>query len=210
MPLLCTSSLKPFHPLNTLCICACDHVYKMSFEHLIQQHIKRNSDVTIASTVRPVQDAVRFGVLDHTQKRVTGFVEKPDIHHAVLDNKEHITINMGIYVFKRAVLSNLLREDQNNPLSEHDFGRNIIPLCIVNNLDIDHYTLPHNSYWSDVGTLQSYWDTQWEYHLRSCTETISDTLQNTSTKTIISHGNLCIPKIHNHHQINHTQQRFYW
>jgi glucose-1-phosphate adenylyltransferase len=164
-------------------ITACDHVYKMSYVHFWKQHIESNADVTIATTSRSVDEASHFGIVNHENGHITGFVEKPSLSHPWIQSRAEIAVNMGIYIFKRTVLMDLLKTDHDTETSLHDFGKNIIPMAISNALNAHSYVLPSDQYWEDVGTLEKYWKSQWEHPLQ-----LPQTLFNTSSdKVFITH-----------------------
>lgn len=164
-------------------IAACDHIYQMSYVDFWTQHIESNADLTIATTSRSIDESSHFGIVNHENGQVTGFVEKPSINHPWMQSKKDIAVNMGIYIFKRTVLMHLLKADQDTETSQHDFGRNIIPMAISNGLHTRSYLLPPGQYWEDVGTLTKYWKSQWE-HPRQ----FPQTLLNISTdKLFITH-----------------------
>ena len=132
-------------------ILSADHIYKMDYSKLIQFHSDNKADVTVATLRVSVEEASRFGILhaDNTM-RVTAFEEKPKQPKSTL-------ASMGIYVFNYATLMKVLSEDAKAPDSERDFGKNIIPKMVSDNFRVFAY--PFSSYWVDVGTVQSYWET---------------------------------------------------
>lgn len=131
-------------------IVAGDHVYKMNYDELIAYHIAKGADVTVPLYEVPMDEAQRYGVLtideDH---RIVEFDEKPD--HPISN-----LISMGIYVFnKRALVDQLIADSQRD--STHDFGRDIIP-AMVESGSANVFGYPFNSYWRDVGTIESYYE----------------------------------------------------
>ncbi len=130
-------------------ILAGDHIYKMNYEDMITFHTDHRADLTIGTLQVPLEEASRFGLLETDDNyRVSSFVEKP------LQPKT-TNASMGIYVFTTEVLSKVLREDEADPNSAHDFGKNIIPKMIESH---NVYAYPFNGYWVDVGTVQAYWE----------------------------------------------------
>jgi glucose-1-phosphate adenylyltransferase len=130
-------------------ILAGDHIYKMNYEDMITFHTDHRADLTIGTLQVPLEEASRFGLLEtDANYRVSSFVEKP------LQPKT-TNASMGIYVFTTAVLDKVLREDEADPNSAHDFGKNIIPKMIESH---NVYAYPFNGYWVDVGTVQAYWE----------------------------------------------------
>ncbi|MGM0549165.1 MAG: glucose-1-phosphate adenylyltransferase [Bacillota bacterium] len=125
-----------------------DHVYEMDYSKLVDYHRKKGADLTIAAQPVDYKDASRFGILDHAADlEVTDFVEKP------ADPPSNLA-SMGIYVFKKEVLLELLT--QNCSQQNSDFGHHIIPPMIENE-NQKVYLYEYDDYWRDVGTLDSYW-----------------------------------------------------
>lgn len=126
-----------------------DHVYSMDYSDMIQSHLDRKAEVTMATIQVPLDEASRFGVVGiDASSRVTSFVEKPA-------NPTSNLINMGIYLFNRDILDRLLWEDHMKQDSSHDFGKDILPRLI--NTGGNVYAYPYEGYWVDVGTVNSYW-----------------------------------------------------
>ncbi len=126
-----------------------DHVYSMNYEPLIQFHVEHQADLTMAVIQVPIEEASRFGIVGvDPDWRVTSFIEKPA-------NPASNLINMGVYVFNRALLDRLLWEDHQDQDSHHDFGKNIIPFLVNSGGRVFAY--PYAGYWVDVGTTASYW-----------------------------------------------------
>jgi glucose-1-phosphate adenylyltransferase len=141
------------HKPDYTVILAADHIYKMNYDDLITFHQEKRADVTIATLSIPPDEASRFGILQADESyRVIDFEEKP------LQPKSNQG-SMGIYVFSTSVLDQMLREDDADPKSSHDFGKNIIPKMIQTH---KVYAYPFNGYWVDVGTVQAYWEAHME------------------------------------------------
>jgi glucose-1-phosphate adenylyltransferase len=129
-----------------------DHIYKMNYGWLIAFHIEKQADVTIGTLNVTREEATRMGILaTDAEQRVTQFVEKPADPPGTL-------ASMGIYVFGRAMLSQVLEEDSRRRDSSHDFGKDIIPRMVSGGMRVFAY--PFQGYWVDVGTVQAYWQTQ--------------------------------------------------
>lgn len=129
-----------------------DHVYTMDYSDLIFFHLSHNADLTVATKRVPLDQASRFGIVDHDDDyRVTSFIEKPDQPSSDL-------VNMGIYLFNRKCLDEALWEDHLNNKSTHDFGKDVIPALINSGARVFAY--PFDGYWVDVGTVESYWQSQ--------------------------------------------------
>lgn len=126
-----------------------DHIYTMDYEPMISFHLDQQADVTIGTIRVPIEEASRFGVLATDSKfRVTSFIEKPPQPPSNL-------VNMGVYLFNRKLLDEILWEDRQNTNSSHDFGKDIIPKLITSKARI--FAFPYTGYWMDVGTVESYW-----------------------------------------------------
>lgn len=127
-----------------------DHIYEMDYDMLVQYHRDRGADATVCTIRVPLDEASRFGIVDTDQDyRVIQFVEKPASPPGNL-------ANMGVYVFDYDVLERELLEDQADPDSEHDFGKDILPKMVAANRNILAY--PYGGYWIDVGTIDAYWE----------------------------------------------------
>jgi glucose-1-phosphate adenylyltransferase len=131
-------------------ILAGDHVYKMAYDEMIAFHRSHDANVTIPVYGVPWEDAHRFGTLFlDNANRVTAFDEKPE-------QPRSNQISMGIYLFDKRILMDALVRDAENDESEHDFGRDIVPL-LVQDPDVNVYGYPFHDYWRDVGTIESYY-----------------------------------------------------
>ena len=127
-----------------------DHIYEMDYDMLVQYHRDKGADATVCTIRVPLDEASRFGIVDTDKDyRVIDFIEKPPAPPGNL-------ANMGVYVFDYSVLERVLNEDQNDPNSEHDFGKNILPKMVAENMSIFAY--PYGGYWIDVGTIDAYWE----------------------------------------------------
>ena len=126
-----------------------DHIYTMDFEPMISFHLDQRADLTVGTIHVPMEEASRFGILGTDSKyRVTSFLEKP------ADPPSNLA-NMGVYLFNRELLDQVLWDDRMDPNSSHDFGKNIIPKLVESDARVFAY--PYTGYWMDVGTFQSYW-----------------------------------------------------
>ena len=127
-----------------------DHIYEMDYDMLVQYHRDKGADATVCTIRVPLDEASRFGIVDTDQDfRVVDFVEKPAKPPGNL-------ANMGVYVFDYSTLERVLLEDQNDPASERDFGKNILPKMVAESMNIFAY--PYGGYWIDVGTIDAYWE----------------------------------------------------
>lgn len=135
-------------PRNVL-ILSGDHIYKMDYSQLLDYHTKKNADVTIAAIRVPWDEASRFGTLNIKETgEITEFEEKPP------QPKSNLA-SMGVYVFKMETLKNYLLKDAEDPSSENDFGKNVLPRILREKQKM--YAYPFQGYWKDVGTIESYW-----------------------------------------------------
>jgi glucose-1-phosphate adenylyltransferase len=148
-------------------ILAGDHIYKMDYELMLQQHVDTGADVTIGCLEVPREEASGFGVMHVDGKdRITAFVEKPKDPPGIPDNPDMALASMGIYVFETDFLAGLLRRDAADKKSSRDFGKDIIPYVVKNGKAVAHrFTrscvrsdLEAGSYWRDVGTVDAYWE----------------------------------------------------
>lgn len=126
-----------------------DHIYAMNYQAMINYHIERQADLTIAAIRVPLPEASRFGIMGvEEDKRVVSFLEKPAQPPSDL-------ANMGVYLFNTATLDRVLWEDHNRSDSAHDFGKNILPRMVEEGKRV--FAFPYEGYWVDVGTVNSYW-----------------------------------------------------
>ena len=126
-----------------------DHIYKMDYSVMLEDHKATNADASIAVMEVPWEDTNRFGVMiTNDKKRIVDFQEKPD------DARSNLA-SMGIYIFNWPMLRDYLQEDAENPDSSGDFGHDIIPVMLNDKLHLNAYTF--SGYWRDVGTIKSYW-----------------------------------------------------
>jgi glucose-1-phosphate adenylyltransferase len=126
-----------------------DHIYKMDYSKLLNYHKKNKSQVTIAVIEVQWDEANRFGIMNIDENnRIYEFEEKPT-------NPKSNLASMGIYIFNWKVLKEYLIQDEINQKSSNDFGKDIIPKMLKDNLDM--YAYVFDGYWKDVGTVESYW-----------------------------------------------------
>lgn len=127
-----------------------DHIYRMNYNDLIQSHLERRADVTLATMEVPDHEKSRFGIVEVAHdERVTKFTEKPRDPIPGLGS-------MGIYVFNYGVLDRVLLEDREIEESSHDFGKDILPRMIARGERV--YSWIYRGYWRDVGTIESFWE----------------------------------------------------
>ncbi len=131
-----------------------DHIYKMDYNAMVEYHIANNASCTIAVRTVPLAEASRFGILNtNPDNSIYEFEEKPPVPKST-------NASMGIYCFNWKVLREALIADEENPNSDKDFGKNIIPTL----LNDGHKMMAYNfdGYWKDVGTIDSLWEANME------------------------------------------------
>lgn len=127
-----------------------DHIYTMDYEKMIKSHEENHADATIAVMEVPIEEASRFGIMNTDEDmKIVEFEEKP------AEPKNNLA-SMGIYVFSWKKVRQYLIEDNANPSTAHDFGKNIIPNMLNNGEVMMAYRF--NGYWKDVGTIESLWE----------------------------------------------------
>ncbi len=127
-----------------------DHIYKMDYSKMIDAHVKNGADCTIAVLEVSLEEASRFGIMNTDDNlKILEFEEKPA-------HPKSTKASMGIYVFSRKVLEKYLIEDENDPDSVNDFGKNVIPKMLADGCSMFAY--PFEGYWKDVGTVSSLWE----------------------------------------------------
>ncbi|RAI43333.1 glucose-1-phosphate adenylyltransferase [Rhodoplanes roseus] len=158
--------IESYNP-EYIVLLAGDHVYKMDYEPMLQQHVEQKADITIASLEVPVKEASHFGVMHVDENDVViDFVEKPQKPPHVPGNPAVALASMGIYVFNTKFLIDQVRRDAADPHSTHDFGKDIIPYLVKYGKAVAHpfsrscvrSREEASVYWRDVGTIESYWE----------------------------------------------------
>ena len=148
-------------------ILAGDHIYKMDYGPMLEQHVDREADVTVGCIEVARAEASGFGIMAvDASDRITGFVEKPADPPAMHGKPDRALASMGIYVFSTAFLIDQLKRDAADPASSRDFGKDIIPYLVRNGNAFAHPLArscrrsgyEKEDYWRDVGTLDAYFD----------------------------------------------------
>ena len=143
-----------------------DHVYKMDYELMLQQHVDQGADVTVGCLEMPRSESSAFGIIGVDEKdNIESFLEKPADPPAMPGKPDKSLASMGIYVFDSRFLFEQLRRDANDPSSSHDFGKDVIPYIVKNGRAVAHQFSrscvrsgdDQRSYWRDVGTVDAYW-----------------------------------------------------
>jgi glucose-1-phosphate adenylyltransferase len=141
-----------------------DHIYKMNYQKMLQQHVDAGADVTVASLeVDAAEVAERFGVLETDKDwRVLRFEEKPKEPARSRLHPDKVNASMGIYIFNTKLLIPILIADAEDPISTHDFGRDILPKVLakyrVFAYNFEDENRQGSQYWRDVGTLDAYYE----------------------------------------------------
>lgn len=124
-----------------------DHIYATTYDAMLERHVSSSAECTISVYPVPMEEASRFGILETDEEGViTAFKEKPKVPKSNL-------ASMGIYIFNYKTLRAALVEDSKDEKSDHDFGKNIIPMLMERGKKLVAYT--YKGYWKDVGTISS-------------------------------------------------------
>ena len=127
-----------------------DHIYKMDYDRMLEDHKANSADATIAVLQVPWKEAPRFGIMAvNDESQITEFQEKP------AEPKSNLA-SMGIYIFNWKLLRRELLADAKNADSSHDFGKDIIPSLLSQGKRL--YAYQFDGYWKDVGTIDSLWE----------------------------------------------------
>jgi len=141
--------IEQFSPEYVLVISG-DHIYKMNYDLMLDFHRRKRADATIAVIQVKREEASRFGIMStDDDNRILEFAEKPREPKSTL-------ASMGIYIFDWPMLKRQLIEDEADPESSNDFGKDVIPRMLREGLRM--YAYPFKGYWKDVGTIQSLWE----------------------------------------------------
>jgi glucose-1-phosphate adenylyltransferase len=158
-----------------------DHIYRMNITSMIEYHLQRKAEVTVAAVPAPRETAGEFGVIEAAEDgRVLAFHEKNPNAPSMPGDAERVFASMGNYIFSTAMLLQLLRVDAANEESNHDFGHDILPK-LAGKAEIYAYDFQTNRipgeradaepYWRDVGTIDAYYDANMD--LRSVTPALN-------------------------------------
>lgn len=147
-------------------ILAADHVYKMNYRHMLEQHVVNAADVTIATTQVTPEDAQRFGVVEmDDEHRIQGFEEKPQHGHPPRSrfNPQMCSASMGIYIFSTPVLLRYLQIEDQQTDTSHDFGKDVLPRMVADGRRVFAYDFVDENrkdirYWRDIGTLDAFFE----------------------------------------------------
>lgn len=141
--------IKMYNPDYVL-ILSGDHIYKMDYSKMLRAHIDTGADCTIAAIEVPLKEASRFGILNtNPDGSIYEFEEKPKQPKSTL-------ASMGVYIFTAEKMYKYLEEDDDDPESSKDFGKNILPKML--NAGEKMFAYRFEGYWKDVGTIFSLWE----------------------------------------------------
>ncbi|ANS77676.1 Glucose-1-phosphate adenylyltransferase [Serinicoccus hydrothermalis] len=147
-----------------------DHVYRMDFAQMVEQHVETGAACTVAAIRQPISLADQFGVIDVKQddpRQIREFLEKPTDPRGLPDSPEEVLASMGNYVFTADALEEAVRADAAKEDSKHDMGGDIVPAFVeqgdgwvydFKDNEIAGATDRDRGYWRDVGTIDSYYD----------------------------------------------------
>ncbi|MCI0526161.1 MAG: glucose-1-phosphate adenylyltransferase, partial [Nitrospira sp.] len=146
-------------------VLAGDHIYRMDYARMLEEHVRRKYDMTVACVPVPLADARSFGVIEVDDNfHVRKFFEKPKAPPPMQEDPTSALVSMGIYVFDLPLLLEILHRDHQDKTSQHDFGKNILP-GILGTHTIGAYRfggiegrVTQDGYWRDVGTLDAYYE----------------------------------------------------
>ncbi len=145
-----------------------DHIYKMNYRKMIDEHLRNRADLTAAVMHVPLEETDRFGIMTTDEhNRIVEFSEKPK------ERDKGTLASMGVYVFNTDVLVRRLSEGTADK-PRVDFGKHVIPAMIGEGNDTV-YAYPFEGYWVDVGTIQAYWETSMELLDPGCDLDLYDT-----------------------------------
>jgi glucose-1-phosphate adenylyltransferase len=146
-------------------ILSADHVYKMNYAHMLNWHVERRADITVATTRISPSDSGRFGIVSmDAEYSIQDFHEKPRKEHAARSRfgQDACSASMGVYLFSTAVLLEALKEDAEDDSSSHDFGHDVLPKLMGRHRVAAYDFVDENKkdviYWRDVGTLEAYFE----------------------------------------------------
>jgi glucose-1-phosphate adenylyltransferase len=154
------------HGSRFIVLLAGDHVYKMDYEIMLQQHVESGADVTVGCLEMPRAESSGFGIIHVDENDVIqSFLEKPADPPPMPGKPDTSLASMGIYVFDTNFLFDQLRRDAADPNSNRDFGKDLIPYIVKNGKAVAHQFSrscvrtgsDQPSYWRDVGTVDAYW-----------------------------------------------------
>lgn len=156
-------------PHDYVVVLAGDHIYKMDYSLMLMDHVQHGGGCTVGCIEVPRMEATAFGVMAiDDERRIIDFLEKPADPPSMPGNEAMALASMGIYIFDSQYLYQLLEEDNANPDSSHDFGKDIIPRVVAQRRALAHPFgmscvtrarggAAAKAYWRDVGTIDAFW-----------------------------------------------------
>ncbi|HHN66052.1 MAG TPA: glucose-1-phosphate adenylyltransferase [Nitrospirae bacterium] len=155
------------HNPGLVIVFGADHIYRMDIRQMIDFHLIKGADVTVAARPVPVEEASAFGVIQtDSENRIIGFQEKPETPTPMPSDPSRAYVSMGNYIFTTDVLVNALIEAQHK--KHHDFGAHILPSLVQTGrlfaYDFESNIIPgtkpyeEKGYWRDVGTIKAFFD----------------------------------------------------
>lgn len=152
-----------------VCIFGGDHIYKMDVSQMLDYHKQKGADLTISAIPIPIEEAPEFGIIEVDENwKLVNFVEKPqEAPKSIPGNPNMCLASMGNYIFDKNILLDALERDAKIEASNHDFGKNVIPMLLNEGKKIYIYNFAENTftgmsprergYWMDVGSIDAYW-----------------------------------------------------
>lgn len=156
------------HKPDLVLIFGADHIYRMDIRQMIEFHMEKNSEVTVAARPVPIDEASAFGVIiSQPDHRISGFQEKPKNPVSMPDNPNLAYVSMGNYIFNTDILVDALVRAEKK--KQHDFGANVIPELVSRGCKVYSYNFAVNmipdiknyeekGYWRDVGAIRTYFE----------------------------------------------------
>jgi len=157
---------------DVVVVVGADHVYRMDFQQMVDQHLESGAGCTVAAIRQPISEADQFGVIktyDEDPSRIEAFLEKPTNPVGLPDSPNEILASMGNYVFDAKALVEAVTQDSEDEESKHDMGGDIVPYFVnrgeasvydFKDNDVPGSTERDKDYWRDVGTLDAYFESQ--------------------------------------------------
>jgi glucose-1-phosphate adenylyltransferase len=159
---------------DVIVVAGADHVYRMDFSHMVDQHIDNGAGVTVAAIRQPISLADQFGVIEvdaANPPKIAAFLEKPKDPNGLADSPQEVLASMGVYVFDADALVDAVTRDAERVGSRRDMGGDIVPDFVDRGeayvYDMKDNPIPGSTdrdhgYWRDVGTIDSYYEAQME------------------------------------------------
>jgi glucose-1-phosphate adenylyltransferase len=157
------------HP-DIVVVVGADHVYRMDFSQMVEQHRDTSAGVTVAAIRQPISLADQFGIIevaDEDPRKIGAFLEKPKDAKGLPDNPNEVLASMGNYVFDADILVDAVTRDSELAETKHDMGGDIVPAFVdkgdgyvydFKNNEVPGATERDRGYWRDVGTIDAYFE----------------------------------------------------